>query len=120
MVRQLRERQPSALCLLEGVHALPSREGVEDSMGAGRAAQQPVIKRGFDNLWHTCAHRLSAYGVPEADRNLILGRSQLENHSTTHLMRLLDAAERITIRRETPAIRIGSPGFQHNIGEHAL
>jgi hypothetical protein len=75
----------------------------------------PLIKRGFDNLRLTCDHRLRACEVPEGDRDLILGRTVLHQYSMCDLKRLIDAAERITVRRETP--RGVAIVFPHSVTE---
>lgn len=68
----------------------------------------PLIKRGIHNLRHTFAHRLRAAGVPEEDRNSLLGHnnhSLAQHYAMPDIRRLLDAAELVTERRETTVIR---------------
>lgn len=77
----------------------------------------PLIKRGFDNLRLTCDQRLRASGVPDGDRDLILGRTALHQYSMRDLKRLIDAAERITVRRETSSTRGVAVVLTHSIAE---
>lgn len=68
----------------------------------------PLVKKGIHNCRHTFAHRLRAAGVPEEDRNALLGhaRTNLAQHyALPDLERLLGYAELITHRRETTVLR---------------
>jgi integrase len=68
----------------------------------------PLYKRGLHNGRHTFAHRLRAAGVPEEDRNFLLGHSNrnlAQHYAIPDLRRLLEAAELITERRESTVIR---------------
>jgi len=78
---------------------------------AWKAAGLPVdkyIKRGMHNCRHTFAHRLRAAGVPQEDRNALLGHARTnlaEHYATPDIERLLAHVEKITIRRETTVLR---------------
>lgn len=68
----------------------------------------PLIRKGIHNLRHTFAYRLRAAGVREEDRNALLGHanSSLSQHyALPDLERLLEAAERVTERRDTVVLR---------------
>jgi integrase len=67
------------------------------------------IKRGMHNCRHTFAHRLRAAGVPQEDRNALLGHANTnlaEHYSAPDISRLLDHAEKVTLRRETTVLRV--------------
>lgn len=78
---------------------------------AWRAAGLPVsklVKRGMHNCRHTFAHRLRAAGVPQEDRNALMGHAKTnlaEHYSTPDVARLLEHAEKVTLRRETTVLR---------------
>ena len=68
----------------------------------------PLVRKGIHNLRHTFAYRLRAAGVPEEDRNALMGHanSSLSQHyALPDLERLLEAAERVTKRRDTVVLR---------------
>lgn len=68
----------------------------------------PLIKKGIHNLRHTFAHRLRAAGVPQEDRNALLGHARTnlaEHYATPDIERLLGYAERIVERKETTVLR---------------
>jgi len=78
---------------------------------AWKKAGLPVdkyIKRGIHNCRHTFAHRLRAAGVPQEDRNALLGHARTnlaEHYATADLERLQAYAERVTLRKETTILR---------------
>lgn len=84
---------------------------------AWKEAKLPVdkyVKRGIHNCRHTFAHRLRAAGVPQEDRNALLGHARTnlaEHYATPDIERLLAHAEKVTHRRESIILRIvgGSP-----------
>lgn len=79
---------------------------------AWKLARLPVdkyVKRGIHNLRHTFAHRLRAAGVPQEDRNALLGHARTnlaEHYATPDIERLLAHAEKVTARRETTLLRV--------------
>jgi integrase len=67
-----------------------------------------LVKKGLHNARHTYAHRLRAAGVPEEDRNALLGHANTnlaQHYATGDLGRLLEHAEKVTQRRETTILR---------------
>lgn len=78
---------------------------------AWKAAGLPVdkyVKRGIHNCRHTFAHRLRAAGVPQEDRNALLGHAKTnlaEHYATPDIERLLAHAEKVTVARETTVLR---------------
>lgn len=67
-----------------------------------------LVKKGIHNCRHTFAHRLRAAGVPQEDRNALLGHANTnlaEHYSTPDIGRLLAYAERVTERKETTVLR---------------
>lgn len=67
-----------------------------------------LVKRGIHNCRHTFAHRLRAAGVPEEDRNSLLGHNNhnlAQHYAMPDLVRLLAAAELVTVRRATTVLR---------------
>jgi len=78
---------------------------------AWKKAGLPVdkyVKRGIHNCRHTFAHRLRAAGVPQEDRNALLGHARTnlaEHYAQGDVDRLLAYAERVTTRRETTILR---------------
>lgn len=68
-----------------------------------------LVKRGIHNCRHTFAHRLRAAGVPQEDRNSLLGHANTnlaEHYATPDIERLLAHAEKITVRKETTVLRL--------------
>lgn len=68
----------------------------------------PLVRRGIHNLRHTFAHRLRAAGVPEEDRNSLLGHNShnlAQHYAMPDIARLAAAAELVTVRRDTTVIR---------------
>jgi integrase len=78
---------------------------------AWKAAGLPVdklVKRGIHNCRHTFAYRLRAAGVPQEDRNALLGHARTslaEHYAPGDLARLLEYAERVTVRKEMTVLR---------------
>lgn len=78
---------------------------------AWKKAGLPVdrfVKRGIHSCRHVFAYRLRVAGVPQEDRNALLGhaRSNLaEHYAGPSLERLLAHAEKVTIRKETTVLR---------------
>lgn len=72
----------------------------------------PLIRKGIHNLRHTFAHRLRAAGVPEEDRNALLGHANVslaQHYAMPDIERLLAHAEKVVERRETVILRaVGS------------
>lgn len=79
---------------------------------AWRAAKLPsgkLVKKGIHNCRHTFAHRLRSVGVPQEDRNALLGHANTnlaEHYATPDIERLLAHAEKITVRKETTILRV--------------
>jgi integrase len=68
----------------------------------------PLVKKGIHNCRHTFAHRLRAAGVPQEDRNALLGHANsnlAEHYATPSLERQLAHAEKVTARKETTVLR---------------
>lgn len=68
----------------------------------------PLVKKGMHNCRHTFAHRLRAAGVPQEDRNALLGHARTnlaEHYATPDIERLLAHAEKVCERRETTVLR---------------
>jgi integrase len=68
-----------------------------------------MVKQGIHNCRHTFAHRLRAAQVPQEDRNALLGHAKTnlaEHYSTPDVARLLEHAEKVTLRRETTVLRV--------------
>lgn len=68
----------------------------------------PLIKAGIHNCRHTFAHRLRAAGVPQEDRNALLGHANTSlatHYALPDVARLLAYAELITERKETTVLR---------------
>lgn len=78
---------------------------------AWKAAGLPtgrLVKQGIHNCRHTCGHRLRAAGVPQEDRDAILGHKKTnlsEHYATEDVGRLLAYVELITVRRATTILR---------------
>jgi len=69
------------------------------------------VKKGIHNARHTFAHRLRAAGVPEEDRNSLLGHANTnlaQHYATPDIERLLAHAEKVTARKETTVLRVVS------------
>lgn len=69
----------------------------------------PLVKRGIHNCRHVFAYRLRAAGVPQEDRNALLGHANTNlatHYAPPDLARLLEFAERITERKETTVLRV--------------
>jgi integrase len=67
-----------------------------------------MIKRGIHNCRHTFAHRLRSAGVPQEDRNALLGHANTnlaQHYALPDLERLLAYAELIVERKETTVLR---------------
>lgn len=67
-----------------------------------------MVKRGLHNCRHTFAHRLRAAGVQQEDRNALLGHANTnlaEHYAQSDIARLLECAERVTVRKETTVLR---------------
>lgn len=68
----------------------------------------PLIRKGIHNLRHTYAHRLRACGVPQEDRDALMGHnnSSLSQHyAMPDIERLSEMSERVTERRDTIVLR---------------
>lgn len=68
-----------------------------------------LVKMGIHNCRHTFAHRLRAAGVPQEDRNALLGHANTnlaEHYATPDIERLLAHAEKIVQRKETTILRV--------------
>ena len=66
------------------------------------------VKRGVHNCRHVFAYRLRAAGVPQEDRNALLGHARTnlaEHYAGPSLERLLAHAEKVTVRKETTVLR---------------
>lgn len=77
----------------------------------------PLVKRGIHNCRHTFAHRLRAAGVPEEDRNALLGHANTnlaQHYAVPDLERLLAHAEKIVERKETTVLRVVSSGGMYH------
>lgn len=78
---------------------------------AWRDAGLPVDKytrRGIHNCRHTFAYRLRLCGVSQEDRNSLLGHAKTnlaEHYGPGDLGRLLECAERVTVRKEMTVLR---------------
>lgn len=67
-----------------------------------------MTKKGIHNLRHTFGHRLRAAGVPDEDRDALLGHSNVsltQHYAMPDLERLQAMAERVTERRDTVVLR---------------
>lgn len=95
-----------------GFHKSRVRYGSKMFDLAWKAAGLPytkMVKRGLHNCRHTFAHRLRAAGVPQEDRNALLGHANTnlaEHYATPDIERLLAHAEKITVRKETTVLRV--------------
>jgi integrase len=88
---------------ITGMSAVWDRAWEKSDLPSGK-----LVKRGIHNCRHTFAHRLRAAGVPEEDRNALLGHANTnlaQHYATPDLERLLAYAERTTARRETTVLR---------------
>jgi len=68
----------------------------------------PLVRKGIHNLRHTFAHRLRAAGVPDEDRDALLGHNNVslsQHYALPDIERLQDMAERVTERRDTVVLR---------------
>ena len=68
----------------------------------------PLIRKGIHNLRHTFAHRLRAAGVPEEDRNALMGHSNVnlsQHYALPDIERLEAYAERVTETKDTVVLR---------------
>jgi integrase len=87
------------------------RQGGKTWEIAWRAAKLPynrMVKRGIHNARHTFAHRLRAAGVPEEDRNALLGHANTnlaQHYASADIARLLEHSEKVTVRKETTLLR---------------
>lgn len=69
----------------------------------------PLTKMGLHNCRHTFAFRLRAAGVPQEDRNALLGHAKTnlaEHYGPADLGRLLAYAELVTERKEMTVLRV--------------
>lgn len=69
----------------------------------------PLVKKGIHNLRHTCGHRLRACGVPDEDRDYLLGHNSVsltQHYAAPDVKRLSEMAERIVERKETTLLRV--------------
>jgi integrase len=69
----------------------------------------PLVKKGIHNCRHTFAHRLRAAGVPQEDRNALLGHANTnlaEHYALPDLERLLAHAEKVVQLKETTVLRV--------------
>jgi integrase len=69
----------------------------------------PLVKQGIHNCRHTFAFRLRAAGVPQEDRNALLGHAKTslaEHYAPGDVERLLAYAELVTERKETTILRV--------------
>jgi integrase len=76
-------------------------------MAAG-LPDQKYVKKGIHNLRHSFGHRLRAVGVPDEDRDALLGhakKSLTQHYATPDIQRLQAMAERVVERRETVVLR---------------
>jgi integrase len=67
----------------------------------------PLVKKGIHCCRHVYAYRLRVAGVPQEDRNALLGHARTnlaEHYATPDIERLLAYAERVTVRRETTVL----------------
>jgi integrase len=96
----------------------PSNKGGKMSVQSGKVwlrawekaglPSDPMIKKGIHNLRHTFAHRLRAAGVPQEDRNALLGHARTnlaEHYAMPDIERLSKAAEKVTERKDTVVLR---------------
>ena len=92
---------------------------------AWAAAKLPgdkLIRKGIHNLRHTFAHRLRAAGVPEEDRNALLGHANVnlaQHYAMPDIERLLVHAEKITERRETVVLRAIKSSLGHSLASES-
>lgn len=69
----------------------------------------PLIRKGIHNLRHTFAHRLRAAGVPEEDRNALMGHNNAnlsQHYALPDIERLQAFAERVTEKRDSVVLRV--------------
>jgi len=67
-----------------------------------------LTRKGIHNLRHTCGQRLRAAGVPEEDRNSILGHCNTnlaQHYAIPDVARLSEATELITVRKDSTILR---------------
>jgi integrase len=96
---------------ITGMSAIWERAWEKSGLPKGK-----LIKRGIHSCRHTFAHRLRAAGVPEEDRNALLGHANTnlaQHYATPDLERLLSYAERVTVRKETTVLRAVSSAPTH-------
>ena len=70
-----------------------------------RLPDGPLVRRGIHNFRHTCGYRHRLAGTPEEDRRLILGHENanlMQHYAQPNLERLMEYAEKITVRPEKP------------------
>jgi integrase len=80
----------------------------EQAWVAAKLPHGKYVKRGIHNARHTFAHRLRSAGVPQEDRNALLGHANTnlaEHYASADIARLLEHAEKVTARRETTILR---------------
>jgi len=68
----------------------------------------PLIRKGIHNTRHTFAHRLRAAGVPQEDRDALMGHSNAslsQHYALPDIERLQEYAERVTERKDTVVLR---------------
>jgi integrase len=69
----------------------------------------PLVKQGIHNCRHTFAFRLRAAGVPQEDRNALLGHAKAslaEHYAPGDIKRLLAYAELVTEQKEMTVLRV--------------
>lgn len=79
-----------------------------DAWKAAGLPTDKLTKRGIHNCRHTFAYRLRLCGVPQEDRNALLGHAKTnlaEHYGPADLGRLLECAERVTVRKEMTVLR---------------
>ena len=68
----------------------------------------PLIKKGIHNFRHTYGQRLRASGVPEEDRDALLGhanKSLSQHYAQADVERLTAYSERVTVRTDSVILR---------------
>jgi integrase len=91
-----------------GSHCNDSGKTWSDAWKKAGLPSGPLVKKGIHNCRHTFAHRLRAAGVPEEDRNALLGHANTDlaqHYALPDLERLLAYAELIVQRKETTVLR---------------
>lgn len=92
----------------KGGRVVSSNKMWHRAWNAAGLPEDPLVRKGIHNLRHTFAHRLRAAGVPEEDRNALMGHANAnlsQHYALPDLERLLEAAERVTERKDTVVLR---------------